>query len=113
MTDTVRPSASVFGICAILAILLTTGCSTAQRTPMGFVDLDYYQVDCRKKPEQIAFLQSMRPTRDEKLFAGLSAIFQPWQYVSDPYNYDSRRAMSSGRTEWLINQKLMELRDNC
>ena len=113
MPDTVPRFASVFGVCVTLAVLLTTGCSTVQRTPMGFADLDHFQIDCRRKSEQIAFLQSMRPTRDEKLFAGFSAMLQPWTYLSDPYAQDSRRVVSTGRSEWLINQKLMELRDNC
>jgi hypothetical protein len=113
MRDTVPRFASAFGVCVTLAVLLTTGCSTVQRTPMGFADLDHFQINCKKKAEQIAFLQSMRPTNDEKLFAGLSTIFQPWNYVTDPYGYDSNRAVSTGRSEWLINQLLMELRDNC
>lgn len=113
MPDTVPRFASVYGVCVTLAVLLTTGCSTVQRTPMGFADLDGFQIDCRRKSEQIAFLQSMRPTNDEKLFAGFGAMLQPWNYIVDPYAHDSRRAVSTGRSEWLINQKLMELRDNC
>lgn len=113
MQGTARPSAIVSGICVTLAILLNAGCATTQQTPMGFVDLNHFQIDCRKKAEQMAFLQSMRPTRDEKLLAGLSAIFQPWTYVTDPYGYSNNRALSSGRTDWLTNQLLMELRDNC
>ena len=113
MPDTVPRFASVYGVCVTLVVLLTTGCSTVQRTPMGFADLDGYQIDCRRRGEQIAFLQSMRPTNDEKLFAGFGAMLQPWNYIVDPYVHDSKRAVSTGRSEWLINQKLMELRDNC
>ena len=108
-----RTFAGVSGICVTLAILLTTGCSTVQRTPMAFVDLDHFKINCKKKAEQIAFLQSMRPTPDEKLFAGLSTVFQPWNYIVDPYKHDSNRAVSTGRSDWAINQLLMELRDNC
>ena len=113
MRDTVPRFASVYGVCVTLAILLTTGCSTVQRTPMGFVDLDHFRIDCKKKTQQIAFLQSMRPTPDEKLFAGFSAMLQPWTYITDPYGQDSRQVVSSGRSEWIINQHLMTLRDNC
>ena len=113
MRDTVPRFASVYGTCVTLVILLTTGCSTVQRTPMGFADLDGFQIDCRRRGEQMAFLQSMRPTNDEKLFAGFGAMLQPWNYIVDPYGHDSKRAVSTGRSEWLINQKLMELRDNC
>jgi len=113
MQDTVPRFANVYGICVTLAILLTTGCSTVQRTPMAFVDLDHFKVNCRKKGEQIAFLQSMRPTNDEKLLTGFSALLQPWTYITDPYGHDSKQAVSTGRSEWVINQLLMELRDNC
>ena len=113
MRDTVPRFASVYGVCVTLVILLTTGCSTVQRTPMGFVDLDHFRIDCKKKTQQIAFLQSMRPTPDEKLFAGFSAMLQPWTYITDPYGQDSRQVVSSGRSEWIINQHLMTLRDNC
>jgi hypothetical protein len=113
MRDTVPRFASVYGVCVTLAILLTTGCTTVQRTPMAFADLDHFKINCKKKAEQIAFLQSMRPTNDEKLFAGLSTVFQPWNYLTDPYGHDSNRAVSTGRSEWVINQLLMELRDNC
>ena len=113
MQDTAPRFASAFGVCVTLAVLLTTGCTTAQRTPMAYVDLDHFQINCKKKSEQIAFLQSMRPTNDEKLFAGLSTVFRPWTYVTDPYGHDSNRAVSTGRSEWLINQLLVELRDIC
>ena len=113
MRDIVPRFASVYGICVTLAILCNAGCSTVQQTPMGFQDLDHFKINCKKKGEQIAFLQSMRPTRDEKLLAGFSAMFQPWTYITDPYGHDSKRAVSTGRSEWVINQLLMELRDNC
>ena len=113
MRDIVPRFASVYGICVTLAILCNAGCSTVQRTPMGFQDLDHFQIDCNKKAQQIAFLQSMRPTPDEKLMAGFSAMLQPWAYVTDPYGQDSKRVVSTGRTEWLINQHLMTIRDNC
>ena len=113
MQDIVPRFASVYGICVTLAILCSAGCSTVQQTPMGFQDLDHFKVNCKKKTEQIAFLQSMRPTRDEKLLAGFSVMLQPWNYLVEPYEHDSKRAVSTGRSEWVINQLLMELRDNC
>jgi len=113
MQDIVPRFASVYGICVTLAILCSAGCSTVQQTPMGFQDLDHFKVNCKKKAEQIAFLQSMRPTRDEKLLAGFSVMLQPWNYLVEPYEHDSKRAVSTGRSEWVINQLLMELRDNC
>ena len=113
MRDTVPRFASVYGICVTLAILCNAGCAVTQRTPMGFQDLNHFKINCKKKAEQIAFLQSQRPTPDEKLLAGFSAMLQPWTYLTNPYEHDSNRAVSTGRSEWLINQLLMELRDNC
>ena len=113
MPGTARPSAIVYGTCVTLAILFNAGCASVQQTPMGFQDLNHFKINCKKKAEQIAFLQSMRPTNDEKLFAGFSTMLQPWKYITNPYGHDSNRAVSTGRSEWLINQLLMELRDNC
>ena len=80
---------------------------------MAFVDLDRYQIDCRYKAQQIAMLQSMRPTPDDRLFARIENAFNPFSIITDTNQHFDRKAISSGRTEWIINQKLMALRDDC
>lgn len=109
MIDTARPLKVAFGIFAITAILCNTGCGTVQTQPMTFADLDYFQVDCKKRTEQIAMLQSMRPTRDDKMFARIGNMIQPWQTITDPDTYSNRQSVGTGRSDWILNQKLMEL----
>jgi len=104
-------SAHVSGICVTLAILCS-GCASSAR-PMNFVDLDYFQIDCSRRNEQIAFLQSMRSTPDDRLLARASNALQPWQIFTNSEAYSNRAALGSNRTDWVINQKLMALRDDC
>ena len=103
----------VFGICAVSVILFSTGCSIRPSRPMTFVDLDHYQINCRYKTQQIAMLQSMRPTPDDRLFARIENALNPFSIITDTDQYLDRKAVSAGRTEWLLNQKLMALRDDC
>ena len=107
-----RRSAVVSGICVTLAILCS-GCSTVGSQPMRFADLDSFQINCKRRTEQIALLQSMRSTSDDRLVALLSNTVQPWKRFSDPDQYEDNTLRGSGRGDWLINQKLMELRDHC
>lgn len=80
---------------------------------MSFQDLNHYQIDCSRKFDQIAVLQSMRPTRDDRMFARLSKMVQPWKVVTDPLSNSENEAIGTGRTEWLINQKLIALHRDC
>jgi hypothetical protein len=107
-----RKSVAVSGICVTLAILCS-GCATSGSQPMRFADLDHFQINCKRRTEQIALLQSMRSTPDDRLFALLSNKVQPWKQFSDPDQYNENIIRGYGRSDWVINQKLMELRDNC
>jgi len=77
---------------------------------MAFHDLDYFQVTCSQKAQQIAMLQSMRSTSDDRLFARASNALQPWLMITNPGQYNENVSRGSSRTDWLLNQKLMELR---
>ena len=108
-----RKSAVVSGICVTLAILCSGCATTTGSQPMRFADLDHFQINCSKRTEQIALLQSMRSTPDDRLFSLLSNKVQPWKQFSDPEQYNENIIRGYGRGDWVINQKLMELRDNC
>ena len=107
----IRPkSAHVSGICVTLAIL----CSDAMSAPaVDFTDLDYFQIDCSRRTEQIAFLQSLRSTADDRLFARATNALMPWRMFTNPSAYYNNAAQGSNRTDWVINQKLIALRDDC
>lgn len=80
---------------------------------MNAVDLEHYQINCRMKTQQVQFLQSLRPTRDERFSAGIDNSLQPWKVITNPMEFQNTRSIQGGRTEWLINQLLMQIAYNC
>ena len=107
-----RKSVAVSGICVTLAILCS-GCASTRSDPMGFADLDSFQIDCSRRNEQIFLLQSMRSTRDDRLIARASNAIQPWLAYTNPEQHYNNANRGYGRADWVINQKLIALRDNC
>jgi hypothetical protein len=96
-----------------IIVISCSSCSTIGSRPMMFSDLDSLQINCGQRSQQIALLQSMRSTPDDRLLALLSNTVQPWKQFSNPEQYQENALIGYGRTNWVINQKLMELRDNC
>ena len=95
MKDTVRKFATVFGMCATLAILCS-GCATGvQREPVAMVDLNRFQYDCDNRASQIAYLQSLRRSADDQLFS-----------LSGWTGEDRQR-------NWLINYHISMLATRC
>jgi hypothetical protein len=98
MPTLARKFALVFGVSVMLASLCS-GCAVQprpDRVPMSVQDLNWFQVDCGRKAEQVAMLQSMRQTTDELIASKLRLASQPWtagtgvnyDYVSgNPNNY--------------------------
>lgn len=79
---------------------------------MATEDLDRFYVDCSRKEQQIALLQSMRSSRDDQFLARLSNALQPWQAFGQDPDYRLRQDIGRSMTNWQINQNLMRLR-NC
>lgn len=101
-----RKSGTVFGLCVIIASLCS-GCATqVNRMPMSAQDLNYFQVDCRRKEQQVAMLQSMRQTSDEQASAVFTNAFTPWRAITDPIAYQRRHEIGSGTTNRQINYNL-------
>jgi len=100
-----------FGCFAIAATLLNAGCATnpAPHRTMNWQDLEWFVVDCGHKSEQVAMLQAMRPTNDEKLFARLGNELLFWQPFTNPNKFEQRQQIGSNRIDWLINQHLLRL----
>ena len=105
----------VYGAFVITASLLSSGCSGVWgvKEPLPENDLEYYQINCRKKEEQIAFLESLRMGSNERLINGVENVVNPHQAITNPERVSQRRAVATGRTNWLINQHLMRLAYDC
>ena len=74
-----------FGLC-VITVSLFSGCATQidpARVPMRTVDLNTYQINCRLKDQQVAFLQSMRQTRDEQFGAVMRSRMRPFSWTAD------------------------------
>ena len=80
---------------------------------MAAVDLGSFQIDCRIKEQQIALLQSMRVSRDDRIINSLANLVQPWPAITAPDQVYQRQQIQSGRTNWLINQNLQRLAYDC
>jgi hypothetical protein len=102
-----------FGCFVIAATLFNSGCAnmSAPHRTMSHADLEWFVADCRFKTEQIAMLQAMRPTRDEKMFARLNNELLFWQVFTAPEKAEQRSQIGSNRVDWLINQHLLRLRE--
>jgi len=76
---------------------LCSGCSTGTppRMRMKTYDLNFFQYDCARSAEQMAFLNGLRRTADDQLFS-----FSGWTGVDR-------------HTNWLIDYHIRYLRDYC
>jgi hypothetical protein len=77
---------------------------------MDVGDLNYFQVDCKIKAQQIAMLQSMRQTPDERFFAQLRNAFQPWNIITDPNTRNINNSIAHGNPNKYIDFHLNSLR---
>jgi hypothetical protein len=85
MNVAVHRSAIVFGMC-VMCVVLFSGCASQidpSRVPMNTVDLNTYQINCKLKDQQVAFLQSMRQTREEQFAAHMRSTFRPFSWTHD------------------------------
>ena len=77
---------------------------------MSAHDLNYFRIDCSKKEQQIAMLQSMRQSGDEQLEAQVTNMAQFWTAITDPVGYQRRQDIASGNINKQINYNLQHLR---
>jgi len=75
--------------------------------------LDQFQPDCSRKAEQVQFLQSFRNNNTQRLGARVKTLLTPWRWFTEPS--EQRHVYLTGRGDynWLINQHLMTLKNNC
>lgn len=100
--------------CGIFAtiVVLCSGCAInadPQRVPMSQHDLNHnFQVDCSKKHQQVAMLQSMRQSLDEQFAAKMRLSLLPWHAITKPDEYDSNMDIRTANR--YINFHLNQLR---
>lgn len=110
MTVNVHRFAIVFGLCVTIASL-GSGCATqVNRMPMAEQDLNFFMPDCARKHEQVAMLQSMRQSRDEKMSAAVTNMAKFWTSITDPQAYSLRHSIATGGIDKQINWNLQHLK---
>jgi len=83
---------------------LCSGCATQvdpNRVPMNTVDLNYFQIDCNIKEQQVAMLQSMRQSDQEILAAKFRSMTQPFSRGTD---HDIAYGNVNGHVNFYLNQ---------
>ena len=80
-----------------------------ERVPMTSMDLNYYQVDCRRKQEQIEFLQRQRLSQEEQFAARMRLMWRSDQLVTNSRVYLVNYDMAHGNPNKYINYLLREL----
>lgn len=98
-----------------LIVLLTiylAGCTTTSR--MNVVDLDYYQIDCSRRDEQLAFLKRQMPTKNERLTNGLAmtSVFGTASSISQG-TYQEERATFDRKQEAIARIKIYQIESQC
>jgi hypothetical protein len=88
MNEVVDKFARVFGACVII-VSLCSGCAsgTPPAKPMIASDLDHFQIDCRIKDKQRAFLESMRLTPDDVFFNKVNVFEEKYGDVNSKVNF--------------------------
>ena len=104
-------------VCGIFVIIasLCSGCATASRpdrVPMHTRDLNHFAINCSIKEQQVAMLQSMRQTGDERMVAGFVSML-PWAKFTNPGEYKQNVDVHNGRLNWMINFHLNVLATQC
>ena len=107
-------SVVVFGTCVIAASLFS-GCATSRpdRVPMAHDQLNHFVRDCRQKANQVAMLQNMRQTKDERTMAGLEVAMNPLLKYVNPAQHRQLQDIGSGQTNWYIDYHLQMLAREC
>jgi hypothetical protein len=96
-----------FGICATLVILSSTfaGCASPYKQQVTIEDMLDYKINCRRKHEQLAYLQSLMPSRTEthlaKFELGTTGFLTP--------DFEQKRAIATGRVAWYVKDNIEEL----
>lgn len=83
-------------MCVTIASLCS-GCATGSPASesVSFDELNRYQIDCKKRDEQVAFLNSLRRSADDRLFT-----LDGWFGTND-------------RINWVINYHLVYINKYC
>ena len=99
-------------VLALFAILCFSGCTTTSK--MNVVDLNYYQIDCERRDEQLAFLRRQMPTKNERIINGLqmTSVIGTVSSISNG-TYAEERATFDRRQEAIARLIIYQIEAYC
>lgn len=97
---------------AVIAAL--SGCTTTTPANMDVVDLNYYQIDCKRREEQMAFLQRQIPSQHDRLVNGLrmTSVSGSVQSAFEG-TYTENRATFDRRQQAIADNLILSIRRHC
>jgi hypothetical protein len=107
MNKVLGSTVAKFGVFAIIAVL-NTGCAVSPYR-MEAESLDHFVVECSRKAEQLAFIESQRTNKGQRVNAGVANYLFFWRAATDPAGYQRNQDIHSGYQDWLLNQILFEI----
>jgi len=96
---------------ALSVALLVAACATNPR--MDFDDLNTFRIDCARKYEQIALLESQMPTPNERMVAALTrnVVSEFWAHVAGKPSEQTR--IINREYDAVIRVSIHQLRSQC
>ena len=104
-----------FGKFVITATLIATlsGCASTQPKTLTVNELWAIPVHCERRDQLIEFFESQRATVGQRQAAGFANLVQPWTLITDGGEFMHRQEIVRGKHDWVINQRLMEVQNQC
>lgn len=76
--------------------------------------LDTFQIDCSRKKEQVIFLQGFRQSKLQMIGARFQSMITPAPVkIVKQDKYRELNHIGKGDVNWIIDQKLLKLKNNC
>jgi hypothetical protein len=96
----------------VLSVIMMSGCTTAAK--MNVADLNYFQIDCNRRDEQLAFLQRQMTSSNERLVNGLR-MTSPIGVVGSIIDgtYEQERATYDRKNDAIARTLIYQINANC
>lgn len=99
-----------FGTFVIVVTLLNlVGCASPYRVSMSNEDLTQFRIDCQKKEEQLRYLRSLLPNKQETSWAKTETKF----FGDFTPGHDDKQEIASGTRVWWVKSNITDIYQTC
>jgi hypothetical protein len=101
------PSKQKFGL-FVLSVSLSSlvGCASSYREKFTTQDVIHFEVDCKIKDQQLAYLKSIKRSRSETQMAALEVATLGPLFAKD---YEYKKSLSQQHVNWWIDNVIDEV----